>query len=450
MRNEIFLHAADHIRDEYLESAARSMMAHRGRAPWQRAIAALAACLILCVGILIPVLTGDATLPITEHRAVGEALGGPIRLTKGERTLLDLSFGGKYAGLFEREASYVWYLTVEASVGELLPDVYEEPKTGERFRILRMETAEVISGEGFPEVFYFRIDETALGTLTDASRLILGTRQVGVERYPMLNTENNQMETFSLLFESADRMDHETLLPFRADGTGTGSAKGKTLDAVKKTLRAECEARLSAPARVFTLADFYGEETREALTRMTETEDAVYVQSVSTDAFGGKYISFTRYLNGFETSEQIAVFVGRDAEPTLDHLSPALTREQIGRAPALAPLIAALGQEPPTPPHTVGPERFETVYFSVCGWYTVSESGELRAVVKLLWHLSDGRFLYLDDLYLLVGEDGSTTRIEREALTALIGRDRHIENAEYNTPLTSLTPTDPTMPITLT
>ncbi len=465
MKREVVLHALDYVRDDYLESAAQSMSTVVRPMRRRATIAALAACLILCIGILVPTLlhsdAGD--LPITEHRTLEETLGGPIRLTHGQKHPIFNEFGGKYIGFFDTEAFFPWYLAVEASVVERLPDIYEEPKTGEHYYILRLHVNDVISGENMPERIFLRIKEEHLASFTEADRLILGLRQVGIERYVMFDPVHEQMETFTLLFEIPESDGHSALVSLTQDGSGVyviptdESGKqglfppGTSLNAVKTQIRLECEKKLCSahPPHVYTSSDFRGKQTEDALDYMASDKDGVFVQKIMADGYGGKHITFTRYLNGFETSDTVEIFLSADGELSLEAFCILITEQEADNAPALAPILKALTAKAPAPPHTtVSPERMETTYFSVTGWYTKpTPDGRTYAVIKLLWYLSDGRFLYLDDCYLLVSADGSYTAAQRDELKALIGNDKHIENAEYNTPLIGIRTSDPTVPI---
>ncbi len=469
MKQERLLQALDYISDGYLASAAESMSAPPQKR-YGRKLAALAACLVLSVAILFTVLprTGSPNLPVTEHRICEETLGGPIRVEQGEKNLHHVQFGGQYIGFFDKEANLPWYLAAEVSVVEVLPHIYEEPKTGERYRILRMHTHDAISGENMPEQFYFRLEEERSTALSEFDRLILGLRQTGVERYAMYNVETERMETFSLLFETSDPTEYGTVIAFEKDesgmrvsdrlrtldgwsGTVSLAEDGAHRDTVKMRIREACREGLGAEhvPRVYTAADFYGNETAGVFDRMANAKDVVYVQTVQADGYGGKHITFTKYLNGFETSDCFNIFLGADGnavlqKPKLD----IITKEDAANAPLIAPLLRALDPSGITPPHTHASETMEITRFSAEGWYDKAyPDGELRALIKLSWYLSDGRTLYLDDLYFLVNSDGSLLPLEREELKAMIGNDKHLENAEYNVPLFHLGPMYETMPI---
>lgn len=449
MKQETLLNAMEQIRDEYLESAVKSMRIDRRKSPF-RTIAVSAACITLCIGILVTsLLLTPASLPITEHRIVSSNINGPIRIENGTRSLLNASFGGKYAGLFDpAAASCRWYLSAEAGVSALLPDIYEEIKNGERYRILKLSIHEALSCKNLPETIYFRVSEALAEALAMSDRLIVDLRQLGVERYPMRNTESGCMETFSLIFESADC--DPIIFVQKENGLYTESTElfpqGSSLQEVKSKIRSEREGNGIPDARVYTSADFRCDETKAIFAYMASVTDGVFVQRVSADGYGGRHIVFTRYLNGFETPEEIEIFLSGNGNVTLEHKPYKLTEQEIANAPALAPVIRKLTEETIAPPHTTSP--METVWFSVTGWYDKKTSdGEMYAVIKLLWHLSDGRCLYFDDMYLIVNGNGSYQIAERDDLKALIGSSKHIENLPYNEPLLFLFSENKPMPI---
>ena len=173
MTRERILDAMAYVREDFLESAADSMrISARNRLFWKH-IGAISASLLLAVGIFLFVQLGKTPDTISEHRILADA-DGPFGL--GTYTDLEMRFGCGTDGFVYNQDAVVsmWQEAVEGRIVEILPALYTEPKTGERFHVLKLEVCDVIAGQNVPEILYFRLEEHLSTELLNFERFLIG------------------------------------------------------------------------------------------------------------------------------------------------------------------------------------------------------------------------------------------------------------------------------------
>ncbi len=467
MTRERIFHAMAYIRDDFLESAADSMCTPvRKRISWKH-IGALAACFLLAVGIFLSAQLGKMPDMISEHKILENA-DGPFSL--GTYHNLEMQFGcGTDGFVYDKDAILsMWRVAVEGRIVEILPALYTEPKTGERFHILKFEVCDVIAGQNVPETLYFRLEEHLSANLLDFERLIMGIKQTGLENYPMYNENEHRFESFSLLFETSNAhgTEYGVFIPFDEDTSGNltvsdalwsldgwneaeisyvgGFVKefaqypvksGASLAETKETLMRLYETGVrNGYDYVYTIADFYNKETKAVFDYMESDANAVFVQKVSawSDTIG---VYYTRYINGYETPETIHIHM-TDRKAYLEwwYGEPIYTKEELQAMPDISAVMERLDLDAITPPHTENAEEL-TVYacFARGEYIKRASDSENFGLIAITWYLTDGGYIYYDDLYILISADGIYRTAEREALAELTGSNEYLHMKEYNT-----------------
>ena len=466
MTRERILDAMAYVREDFLESAADSMrISARKRLLWKH-IGAISASLLLAVGIFLFVQLGKTPDTISEHRILADA-DGPFGL--GTYTDLEMRFGCGTDGFVYNQDAVVsmWQEAVEGRIVEILPALYTEPKTGERFHVLKLEVCDVIAGQNVPEILYFRLEEHLSTELLNFERFLIGMKQVGLERYPMYNEDEKRFESFSILFESSNAhgTEYGIFIPFDQDSgadlavsdalwslDGWNEAEisylggfervlaqypvksGASLDETKETLTALYETSLNRYDYVYTISDFYNQDTKEAFDYMLADENGIFVQEVSAwhDTVG---VYYTRYINGYPTPETIHIHL-KDRKAHLEwwYGEPLYTQEDAQTTPDISAVMEELDLESIIPPHTENAEAFSVYSCFARGRY-IKRAADLEdfGLISVTWYLTDGGYIYYDDLYILISADGSYQTIEREVLAALTGSNEYLHEKAYNT-----------------
>ena len=112
-------------------------------------------------------------------------------------------------------------ITVKAKVVENYPDLYYEfgansPYRPTAYRLILMETVEVIIGENVPQYFLYLIPDEFFVDMSVYDSLLISMSQRGVENYVLKNGTRNEIECFDLLVfgDSGDHPDLGNMIAF--------------------------------------------------------------------------------------------------------------------------------------------------------------------------------------------------------------------------------------------
>jgi len=166
---------------------------------------AIAACLLLIVSavIVVPMVREDYTPIIFDATVSPEQLNGnSLEFIVGTSTSIE---GGAAAEppRFEFSAGFA----VKARVVKNYPDKYYKLDISSAYRpmayrLIQMETLEVICGNNVPKYFLYLIPDYLYVDMSIYDSLIISMSQLGVENYVLRNGTQNKMESFELLIFS--------------------------------------------------------------------------------------------------------------------------------------------------------------------------------------------------------------------------------------------------------
>ncbi len=352
-------------------------------------------------------------------------------------------------------------LVVQARVLEILPNLYQDPLTNQKYHILRMETLDVINGQNFPQEFYLRLDSYLSTELECFDSLILSLEQVGIENQLMINTNQHTMDSFSLLFQ----VYHHYAPYFGSVVAFTDGVFAPSLFKMKGWSNAEhyLEDILSDeppkymhdyPAKAgYTPADTKAEinnrinnssapERYRDLTVYTQasfphSEVFDYVKTGLFAHFRPGNPVYTRIVNGFPTTERIIML-----DDTVTYEGEAFTQLDLQAMPDIGAFIEDLNLNAIDPPHIEDTSNLNLHSCGATGLYTKVD-GQVYGVVKIFWTYFEKDTYYssvvYDGLYYLATTDGTIRPIERDELTDLIGKyppvgyGSFIDQCEYGT-----------------
>lgn len=290
---------------------------------------------------------------------------GPVRKTIGEKSvdLTQLNYempDSPYIDLsdivgmidvdevFHPTKQFGQTMSVHAKIVEILPDTYcfydvFNRNTKTAYRILRLRVLDTIVGSNMPSQIYYLLPAYLSMDLMEYDSFIVTVRQLGVENHTMVNATQQTLEAFTLLFEpwsvdacwgSVMAFSDGVLDPSLWDKDGWNHVKDEVLSwiapegperypgklgrNVKDTKTAILNARQLAEQeywygwlpRVVTTNTFWWKEARQEL-RYIRSEEGfrhIYLKQ-SPINFADAYVHacYVRYINGFETNEQIYI-----------------------------------------------------------------------------------------------------------------------------------------------
>ena len=325
------------------------------------------------------------------------------------------------------------------------------------YRLIQMETVEVISGENVPQYFLYLIPEYVYVDMSVYDSLLISMTQLGVENYVLKNGTQNQMESFELpIF--ADYQDHpelgniiaftdsvfdESLWQNRSWFYGYQFAeyyldnpeysylvvaRGDSEDTVISAIKEQYGAWYNGHTLSVKTLDFTTREAKDALEYVKP-----FVNGVFSQTYGSGVIVFRRYINGCQTEETIRIDLLTE-EVTYSDIR--YTKEDMKRLENISVHLSEkaleYAEKLPNPPHT-DPQGKELLCLNLYAWY-VKVDGKLYGVVKTAWRYKekDDWFIqYYDDSYILYDiAAGTATDISRDDLVAIIGT-RNVYMGEY-------------------
>ena len=485
MREKDLFKALREIDAEFiLEAAPRDRAGKRSASAWLK-WGALAACLCLLVGTVL-------SLPLLSRDDPGEELASlytpmifdanlsPEMLSGSpSATVVGFSGGGAMAAPPHFEFN-VEKVVVKARAVEVYPDTYlqyvnigGDQAFKREFRIIRMETLEVIHGQNIPKEFYYFIKPYVFVDLTVYDSLLISMKQIGTDQFVLQNKTKNQMTVLELpvfgdhqnspelgnMIAFTDGVFDESLWQTRSWLSGYHFARmeldNPEGDLVVYRGDTEADAIAEIRKRIEEYRDFWGdgyiappfitgkfesEEARAALEQVKPFENGVFVQEFRyySEYNGSGRLFFTRYINGCETEETVSInliteeVIYSEVRYTEEDLS---TMENI--AFQIDRMAEVYKQQKPQPPHMEVGDK-ELLSLSLTGWYAKANDGKVYGIVKTAWRYKekeDWHTQYCDETFIIYDAVNQTARyISREDLVALVG-NRNVSTEEYGEPI---------------
>ena len=362
-------------------------------------------------------------------------------------------------------------ISVKARVVKNYPDKYYKLDTSSSYRptayrLIQMETLDVISGENLPRYFLYLIPEYLYVDMSVYDSLLISMTQIGIENYVLKNATKNQIESFELTV-FADLEDHPDLgnvIAF-SDGVFDESlwqneswiygyqfaehllensehsylvvARGDSEDRVISAIKKQYDYLNGYKAPSVLTSNFKTEEAKAAMEYVKPFENGVFAQRYEP-CYGNGMLFFTRYIGGCQTEEMVTINLLTE-EVTYSEVR--YTKEDIGQMKDISVYLsekaAEYSKQLPTPPHTE-PEGKDLVCLNMYAWYAKVD-GKLYGVVKTSWWYyqqeNDGHLQYdvqyYDDAYVLYDMSANTvTDISRDDLLNIVG-ERNVYTGEY-------------------
>lgn len=476
MKKKEWNEGLDHINpdlvEKYVEQKDRLRQRNRKRkSVWLR-FGAVAACIIFILSMVIVVSmlrknSAGILPPKNNHTPIiFDATVSPEKLNGSNSEFivgssLALSGGPDSAPPIFRFSPGI---AVKAKVVKNHPDKYYKLDISSEYRptayrLIQMETIEVICGDNVPQYFLYLIPEYVYVDMSVYDSLLISMSQIGVENYVLKNATQNRMEYFEL-FIFADYQDHPELgniIAFNDDIFDESLWQNETWrygyqfakhdldnpersDLVVARGDSEREVLTSIKEQFNEWHDFYVNEqsvitpkfktqaAKDALNYVSLFKNGVYSQRLLSNK-----IIYRRFINGCQTEETI----------TIDLLSEEVTysevrytkedMEQMENISAhLSEKAAEYAEQLPIPPHT-DPEGKELLCLNLYAWY-VKVDGKLYGVIKTAWRYKekdDWYIQYYDDSYILYDMVASSaTVISRDDLVAIVGT-RNVYMGKY-------------------
>lgn len=466
--NEGLDRIAPDLVEEYVLQKDGLLYNKRTRAVWIR-FAAIAACLALIIGaiIIIPTLRQDGTGADTSTSTHGisytpiifDATASPEQLSgsdlvfaEGSSSLMSSASADPPGFEFDTGG-----FSVKARVVKSYPDRYykldvsREHKPVE-YRLIEMETLEVIHGDKVPQYFLYLIDAYTFVDMSVYDSLLISMSQLGTERYVLKNGTQNRMECLELpiftdyqgnpelgnIIAFSDGVFDESLWQnenwlygyqfaklYLDDPQGSdlvvkrGDSESDVIGEIRERIE-DWHMKFCQSHSVITL-DFKTQAARDAAAYVEPFRQGVFSQSISGNR---DRLVFTRYINGCPTEETVSINILTE-EVTYSDI--AYTKEDMSRMENIGAHLSKMADEYadklPDPPH-VDPKGKELLSLHLCAWYAKAD-GKLYGVVKTGWrYMDEGNYFvqYYDESYILYDMSESTGRVvSREELVGLLG-----------------------------
>ena len=359
-------------------------------------------------------------------------------------------------------------ISVKAKVVKNYPDTYHKLGTGSEstpgaYRLIELETLEVIVGENIPHRFLYLIPAYYYVDMTVYDSLIISMKQLGIENYVIKNVTKNQMEAMELLIFS-DYHDQPVLGNVIAFSGGVFDeslwetkswfygyqfarrklenpdfndlvvARGMTERGVIDNIKARAKDLNPSGYRKATAftPDFKTQEAIDAMDFVKPFANGVFSQSYEPYAGNGLLI-FTRYINGCETEEVITVdIVTEEVTYSEVRYTVADMRRMENISAHVAEMAAEYAAKSPTPPH-IDPKGKELMCLNLYAWY-VKKGDRLYGVIKTAWRYQkegDRYTQYYDEAYRLFDmSTGTALNMPRDTLVNIVG-DRNVYTKEF-------------------
>ncbi len=487
MKTPRIVTAVGQIDDELISGAACDAVVMK-RNPWLK-WGAIAACLAIIAGAIfvLPMLRGDEpgeipdtgttndpgivsppnnnyTPIIFDATASPEQLSGSsLEFIVGTSTSIEVGVDA-VPPKFEFSEG----IAVKAKVVKNYPDQYYKLDVSssyrpEAYRLIQMETLEVISGNNVPQYFLYLIPDYVYVDMSVYDSLLISMSQIGLENYVLRNGTQNKVESFELLI-FADRQDNPELGNIIAFSDGIfdeslwqnytwlygyqfgryyldhpehgdlvvarGDSESTVISAIKKQY--EDWYGDNYQARSVKTLNFTTQAAKDAIEYVKPFANGVFSQWYSPYSQNGELI-FRRYINGCQTEETIRIDLLTEEVTYSEVRYTKEDMEQMENISAhLAQMATEYAQQLPTPPHT-DPAGKKLLCLNLYAWY-VKVDGKMYGVIKTAWRYADKDDWYIqyyDDSYVLYDMTESTaTDISRDDLVKIVGT-RNVYMGEY-------------------
>lgn len=358
-------------------------------------------------------------------------------------------------------------IVVKAKVVKNYPDKYymldvSSEYSPTAYRLIQMETIEVISGENVPQYFLYLIPEKFYVDMSIYDSLLISMSQIGLENYVLKNDTQNQIESFELLMFGDYQEDPEfvNIIAFtdgifdeslwqtdtwfygyhyakfyldNPESSNIAVARGDSESTVISAIKARYPAGYQEPS-VITL-DFKTQEAKDAVEYVKPFANGVFSQTFWPSHGNGQLI-FRRYINGCQTEETIIIDLLTE-EVTYSEVR--YTKEDMMRmeniSAHLSKKASEYAEQFPDPPHT-DPDGKELLCLNLYAWYAKVD-GKLYGVVKTAWRYQRENdyweiVQYYDASYVLYDiSAGTAAEISRDSLVAIIGT-RNVTMEKYD------------------
>lgn len=466
------------IDPQFILDAAPDQSKRKNRKPLWLKWGALAACLCLIIGLVITFVLIDSTMEDPTYTPMIFNANQSPELLNGlpEETVVGNS--GSSSGIMTAPPEFrfnVRQVVVKAKVVENYPDTYYRYYSYHRsddynkspFRLIRMETLEVIHGQNIPKEFYYLIKPGIYVDLSVYDSLLISMTQIGTEQFVVHNDTKKQMEILDIpvfndyqnspelgnIIAFTDGVFDESLWQtdswiygyqfarWQLEDPSTGNLvvyRGDTeADAIAEIRKRIEEAKSNGGYFEPHLikAEFQNKEVETALEWVKPFKNGVFIQELRLDNEykGTGKLFFTRFINGCQTEETVSIDLTTEK---VKYSKIRYTEEDLSKMENIALQIEykakAYKEQIPTPPH-MDPEGKELIYLTLKGWY-VKVDGKVYGIVKTTWRYKekdDWYTQYFDESYLIYDAVSQTARyISREDLIDLVGR-RNISKGEY-------------------
>ena len=441
---------------------------------WLR-LGSIAACLALIVGtmIIIPTLREDdpGIIPNPDTTPViFDATVSPEKLNGNSLEFIvgsSVSTGGGAGDSAPPKFQFGTggYINVKAKVIKNHPDTYYKLDTSSKnrptaYRLIQMETIEVIHGENVPQYFLYLIPEYLYVDMSVYDSLLISMSQLGFENYVLKNGTQSRMESFALTIfsDSSDLPQLGNIIAFSDDIFDESLWQNESwiygyqfakyyLDNPQYSnlvvARGDSESTvISAIKKYYNFIGVSVSSVRTLNFKTQAAKDAIeYVKPFVNGVFSQRWnnqLIFTRYINGCQTEETITIDLVTE-EVTYSEIR--YTKEEIAQMQDLSARIAEKASEYakilPIPPHT-DPDGKELKCLNLYAWY-VKVDGKLYGVIKTSWQYlcmeksNNIKYYvrYYDDAYVLYDMSaGTDTDISRDELVNIVGT-RNVYMGEY-------------------
>ncbi len=355
----------------------------------------------------------------------------------------------------------VWGAIVKARVVESYEATYQKLEaspdvTTGKYRILKMETEQVLRGKNIPTYFLYLLPSHLYVDMSVYDTLLISMRQIGTENYVIVNKTQNQLEVLSLplfadyqeqpelgsIIAFTDGIFDESLWQTPSWIYGYQFARiyldegGKNLVVSRGCTIEDTLAKITerigsynASSKEYTLItlSFTSGEARAALEYVKPFENGVFYQTIEN----GTHVVFRRYINGCQTEETVKIDLSTE---TVTYSEVKYTKSDLENIENLSHHILEMASqyenEMPAPPH-LDTQNKDLCFFSLYGWY-VKVNGKVYGIIKTTWQYTDiNNYCYYDDSYTLYMPSIGARIVSRDVLVDIVGPSRYIYSLEY-------------------
>ncbi len=476
--NEGLNHLDPDLVEKYVEKKDRLRQINKkSKDVWLRA-GVLAACFLLIIGsvIVIPTLWRNdpgQTPPINlDHTPViFDSMASPEQLNGNNSEFIVGSSLSLSEGTDSAPPKF-WFSTgtiaVKAKVVKNHPYTYYKLDVRSEFRpvayrLIQMETMEVISGENVPQYFLYLIPASVYVDMSVYDSLLISMSQLGMENYVLKNETQHQMECFELLI-FADPQDEPELgnviafsdgifdeslwqneswiygyqfAQYHLDNPGTGDlvvARGDSEAEVIAAIKQQYHDYYgdNYQVRSVIIPNFTTQAAKDALEYVKPFANGVFSQTYQA-YYGNGQLIFRRFINGCQTEETVTIDLVTE-EVTYSEVR--YTKEDMAQMENISAHLSQkakeYAEEMPIPPH-IDPSGKQLVCLNLYAWY-VKVDGKLYGVLKTAWRYrkeNTWKIQYYDESFILYDMAAFTaTLISRDDLVEIVGK-RNIYTGRY-------------------